>query len=443
METIRGRIILGLLCLYPLYAYISLQYLNYDPNHLAGLVIYGLLAELLVTKFRSDENLRIPKYIVLLALFTFYLFAVKIFVSDLVAETGLLKYLYRDNFLRAVAALLIIENTRFERPAIDFSLKFLFWTLMVAAGVSLIQVNNPLFFRYGNWISGNYGSFEAYQKYLETLGPYFIDDVTPIREGYRYSIYSWVSGVSVGMDALAIFSILLAMKSMHFVKRYILILAAGLVSILSSSRWIMLNFIAIFSQRVIGKKYPITYTLKLLFTLVGFISILAISASVMGIDMNKFLQERLLSDSAGTRFYAFEVFGKVFPDHPFFGTGGVDTQKMLALITGKTSQIHVGWLKLFYYYGLVGGLLYIVFIISLLRHLYQLAVTSRYWGSFFAFLAFVIANFTLVELNIFYHGLLLAIIYSRYLSNQEETTTIYDSYYPDNGIYGKDIALSK
>ena len=103
----------------------------------------------------------------------------------------------------------------------------------------------------------------------------------------------------------------------------------------------------------------------------------------------------------------------------------------------------MGWLKLFYYYGIVGGLLYIAFIISLLRHLYKLASVSRYWGSFFAFLAFAIANFTLVELNVFYHGLLLAVIYSRYLSNQEEITMIHDPHYQNDGINYKNIALSK
>ncbi|MCB0668273.1 MAG: O-antigen ligase family protein [Saprospiraceae bacterium] len=420
MDTIRGRIILGLLSTFPIFAYVSVQYLHADANHLSGLIIYALLFELIFTKFRLDENLRIPKYLTLLAFFTLYLFIVKIFVSDIVANEGLFKYLYHDNFLRATAALLIIENTRFDKQAINYSLKFLFWVLIAAAIVSVIQINDPLFFRNGGWLDSGFGSFEAYEQYLKSLGPYYYDDVTPIHEGYRYSIYSWVSGVSVGMDALAIFSILLAMKSLPRIKRYLLILASGLVSILSSSRWIMLNFIAIFSQRFIGRKSSFIYAFKLVAALVTFGLLITISASVLGIDLNKFFQERLLSDSANTRFYAFEVFGKVFPDNPIFGTGGADTEKMLALIQGKTSQIHVGWLKLLYYYGLVGGIMYVIFLISLLQHLYRRAVESSYWGSFFALLAFTIANFTLVELSIFYHGLLLAVLYSRYLSNVEE-----------------------
>lgn len=426
MDSIRGRIILGLLCVFPLFAYTGVHYLQADPNHLAGLIIYALLFELLITKYRNDENLRIPGYLTILGLFTLYLFVVKIFVSDIVSEAGLIKYFYHDNFLRATAALLIIENTRFDRWSINISLKFLFWVLVGAAVVSIIQVDDPLFFRNGDWLTGGYRSFEAYQEHLNNLGPFQQDDLTPIQEGYRYSIYSWISGVSVGMDALAIFSILLGLQSLPFLKRYILILAGGLVSFLSSSRWIMLNFVAIFSQRIIGKKSPITYTFKLILALIGFGAIIMFSASALGVDLNKFLEERLLSDSANTRFYAFEVFAEVFPHHPIFGTGGADTQEMLDLIRGKTSQIHVGWLKLFYYYGLVGGIIYIIFLYSLLKHLHYLARESRYWGSFFAFLAFTLANFTLVELNVFYHGLLLAVLYSRYLSNVEALSSVSD-----------------
>ena len=442
MDTIRGRIILGLLCFYPLYAYITIQHLHNDPNYLSGIIIYALLGELLLSKFRTDETLRLPAYLVLLGAFTIYLFGVKIFVSDLVAKEGLIKYWYRDSFLRATAILLIIENTKFDQRAINISLKVLFWILICAAGVSIVQIDNPLFFRNGGWLTGGFSTFKEYENYLGTLGPYFKDDITPVLEGYRYSIYSWISGVSVGMDALAIFSILFAIKTLPKIKQYILIISSGLISILSSSRWIMLNFIAIFSQKVIGKKQPFIYGMKMVAILIVFGALIALSASFMGIDLQHFFKDRLMNDSANTRFYAFEVFGKVFPHHPIFGTGGADTQEMLDLIRGKTSQIHVGWLKLFYYYGLMGGILYILFLFMLLKHLYRRAVISNYWGSFFAFVAFTLANFTLVELNVFYHGLMLAVLYSRYLSNQEENISAESR--PHTPIYREEeLAFSR
>jgi hypothetical protein len=424
MDTLRGRMLLILFCLYPIYGYIAVQFFEVDPNYLAGIIIYLAGAELLITKFRNNENLRIPPYLIWLGLFTLYLLFSKILISNLVIETGLLKYLYRDHFLRALVALLIIENTKFDKKAIDLSLKFLFWVIVIAAGVSVIQIDNPLFFRNAEWLK-NFGSAEQYEKYLENLGTYQRSDLDPVKEGYRYSIYSWINDISIGIDAMAIFSILLGIKALPGFKRGILIISAGLISFLSSSRWIMLNFLAIFSQRIIGQKQPFLYAFRLGISLVMILVLLVMAASVLGIDMNQFIQNRLLDESAGTRIYAFEVFGKVFPEHPIFGTGGADTPRMLMLIQGKTSQIHVGWLKMLYYYGIVGGLIYITFIFSMLRHLYKLAIHSRYWGSFFALLAVVLANFTLVELSIFYHGILLAMIFARYLQNQPEISSYH------------------
>lgn len=425
MDTLRGRMLLLLFCLYPIYGYISVQFLAVDPNYLAGIIIYLAGTELLITKFRNNENLRLPPYLIWLGIFTLYLLFSKIFISDLVQETGLMKYLYRDHFLRVLVALLIIENTKFDRKALDWSLKFLFWVIVVAAGVSVIQINDPLFFRNGEWLK-NFGSTGQYEKYLENIGSTERSGLDSIKEGYRYSIYSWINDISIGIDALAIFSILLGLKALSGFKRGILIISAGLISFLSSSRWIMLNFLAIFSQRIIGQKQPFLYALRVGVSLVTILIILVLAAGFFGMDINQFVQNRLLDkESAGTRIYAFEVFGKVFPERPIFGTGGADTPRMLMLIQGKTSQIHVGWLKMLYYYGIVGGLIYVTFIFSMLRHLYKLAIHSRYWGSFFALLAVVLANFTLVELSIFYHGILLAMIFARYLQNQPEISSYH------------------
>jgi hypothetical protein len=293
--------------------------------------------------------------------------------------------------------------------------------MLIASVVSIIQIGQPLFFRNGDWLYG-YGSIEKYEEYVSQLGPGYDLAVTHVKEGYRFSIYSWTTEISVGLDALAIFSILWGIKSLSRIKKVLLLISAGFISILSSSRWIILNFFVVFSQRIFRSSKPLAFGLVLIPAMVATVFVVIWGAQYFGFDYNQFLQERLLSKSAGTRFYAFEVFGRVYPHHPIFGTGGEDTGEMLRLIQGKTSQIHVGWLKLLYYYGLIGGLIYLAFIISILKHLYSLARESRYWGSFFAILAFVIANFTLVELSIYYHGLLLAILFSRQLSNQPDSS---------------------
>ncbi len=134
-----------------------------------------------------------------------------------------------------------------------------------------------------------------------------------------------------------------------------------------------------------------------------------------------------MSNSAETRILAFEVFSKVYPENPVIGTGGVNTTKMIQIIGGRSSQIHVGYLSLFYYFGLIGGLLYLAFMGSLLMRLWKRAKKSRYWGGFFALLAFAIANLTLVKLDLFFHGLLLALIFSNHFYNEGRKNDAYSS----------------
>ncbi|MEL6922655.1 MAG: hypothetical protein AAFO94_01320, partial [Bacteroidota bacterium] len=52
----------------------------------------------------------------------------------------------------------------------------------------------------------------------------------------------------------------------------------------------------------------------------------------------------------------------------------------------------------------------------------------NYWGPYFAFVAFFLANCTLVELDIFYHGLLLAILFSNATFKKAEITVPAQQY---------------
>ena len=422
MDKIRGRIILTLLCMYPFYCFLAVKQFGIDPNYFSGILVYLLGVEILITRYSQNKNIVLPKYLIAFGAFFLYTFLSSLFISDLIYDLGLSKYLYRDHYLRAIVILFVIENTSFDKKAIKWSLQFLFGVIVIAALVSLRQVYDPLFFQnigLGNPASN---SLERYQQYLESLGGTYADHLTPITEGYRYSIYSWISGISVGLDSLSIFSILLGLHHLGKIKSLILVCSSGFISFLSSSRWIMLNFITISSQRLIGKSNPVLYALKMFFGLAIVMLLVIQGASYLGLDFDKMVQERLLSKSAKTRIYAFEVFAKVYPENPIFGTGGVDTERMAMLIQGKTSQIHVGWLKLLYYHGLIGALFYLSFVLSLLLHLYRLAKINNYWGSFFALLAFLVANCTLVEFSIYYHGILLAILFAPYLTNREDKT---------------------
>ncbi len=418
MDAARSFLLLSLLCLYPAYSYVVRSYVGIDPDYLSGVVIMLFGLHQLVLNYRSDRKLVFPQYLKILSLFALYALATSIFISRQVAETGLVKYLYSDPFVRMLVAMWVIENTHFFERHIRWSLHLLFGMIVVAAVVSIKQIADPLFFTQLD-VPGEFSSIEAYLAFLrEHEGISASVDVTHLVGGYRFSIYSWITGISVGIDALAVFSLLFALHNLSAVKRFLLTVCAGLISFLSSARWIMVNFLLICSQHLLGQRNVVWKTLQL----AGMLSIALLAAyltgTALGIDFGAFVRDRLLSDSANTRLLALEVFQKVFRHQPIFGTGAVDTDAMLLLIQGKSSQIHVGWLKLFYYYGLVGGLLYLAFMATLLHCLYHRARVANYWGSFFAVLSFAIANLTLVEFSLYYHGIFLALVMSRYLSNR-------------------------
>lgn len=417
MEAFRSKAILAFLCLYPIFSYVVVDRLDMDPNYAAGLFIYFLFVEVLFSKYIHHGSIKIPAYLIALGTFAVYVFASKIFITDEVLDTGIIRYLYRDPFLRSFCALFVLTNTSFDEKSLRYTIHFLFITLVVAALVSLRQVYDPLFFHNGI-LAGNFSSLDQYQTFMESLGPDPNYDITPLQEGYRYSIYSWISGISIGLDSMAIFSILMGIRYQSRIRQALIFISGGLVSFLSSSRWIMLNFFLILSQRLIGKPNPLFFSFKLLIgTILGFFIMVQV-ASYFGMDVRQFVQNRLLDDSAGTRIYAFKVFGEVFYQQPIFGTGGENTEKMLMLIQGKTSQIHVGWLKILYFHGIVGAALFLSFVALLLHHLYVFAKVNRYWGGFFAVLAYALANWTLVEFSFFYHGLLLAVIFGRHYKNE-------------------------
>jgi hypothetical protein len=293
------------------------------------------------------------------------------------------------------------------------AIKILGVVLIISAIVSVIQIFKPLFFvKDPSIIEGL--SYDRIAEYYNNNPKEESSSMSRLQDGYRSSIYSHIGGLSVGMDAMAIFSLLIALKSKNWIKTAAWVVAAALVSFLSSSRWIMLNFFIIASQNIWTTNNKILNAFKYLVYGLTLFIILVSLLEFSGFDIQRFTEERLGSNSAYTRILAIEVFSNVFYDNPIVGTGGVDTEKMRQLLAGRSSQIHVGYLKLFYFYGLIGGLLYLAFLFALLKRIWHMARVSNYWGGFFAILAFAIANLTLVELSLFYHGLLLALIFSKH-----------------------------
>ena len=383
-----------------------------NPDTLFGYLCFLLLGEIILTKFLTNGKIRIPLYTLLFGCFFFYAFILDVFVSGNFFRRSPLHYFYTSDYLRFFIACILIENTKFPRKYIDYAITALIIVLGLAACVSIIQIKDPVFFAKKTFGMSGDLSLERMQIYFDQSTEKKSLELRHMLGGYRFSVYSWIHELSVGIDSIAVLSILLGLRTLEKWKRLIVYASGALVSFLASSRWIMLNFFVVASQDFWFKKNKLFFAIKYGVAGIALILVLAYAATLAGMDIQGFVEKRLMNDSALTRIYAFEVFGKVFSENPILGTGGKDTPEMLRLIKGKTSQIHVGYLKLFYYYGMVGGLLYLTFLWAFLHNLWRRAKKTGFWGSFFAILAIAVANLTLYETDLFYHGPMLAILFA-------------------------------
>lgn len=160
--------------------------------------------------------------------------------------------------------------------------------------------------------------------------------------------------------------------------------------------------------------------------LVGYVSL-----DSAGVEIDKIIENRVLEKnkggltkgSASTRLLAFEAFDRFFWENPIFGVGNIkygmggtgrQDYKLERFLAGKSSQIHVGYLSLFYMYGLLGALMFITFLVLFLSKLYRDAKFTGRWASFLGLLGFGLANFTLVEFSVFELGIIITLTANKY-----------------------------
>jgi len=143
---------------------------------------------------------------------------------------------------------------------------------------------------------------------------------------------------------------------------------------------------------------------------------------LIGIDVNNLLAQRILETnkggfiggSASTRILAFEVFFKLFPNDPIFGVGSQITSDLLKELAGRSSQLHVGYLSLLYYFGIIGGVLYLGFIYYFTKSLYRNAKIHGYYSPFYSWIGFLLANLTLNYIIPFECGILIVLLLDKY-----------------------------
>jgi len=375
---------------------------------LAGFIVVVSFLLFLVIRDKN-KPIRVPGYIIFFALFTLY-----VLISDYIflGKDFEFDHIYKNRMLGTIFLFILIENLYVSRKFFTFLLKLSKYTVIFSVVVIVVQQAVDYEFLvmegyYEHWGTGNMNS--------ERLP----------------SIFSWVHTLSIGFGFICFFAITLEWLIKR--KKNILIwLLLGIVYVLlTKGRWVMLNFalvplILFYFNKQLKRKF---------FKYVVFLFLIVLTApilmSTINIDVNKIISERIFESdktnfeqkSASTRILAFVIFADLFPENPVFGVGdtkygmggiGVHDEKLELALEGRSSQLHVGYLSLFYYYGLVGGFLFLIFLYLLLKRLFMSAKKTGFWAPFIGFLGFAVANLTLIFFDLFEMGLVMSLVANQY-----------------------------
>ncbi len=314
-------------------------------------------------------------------------------------------------------ALIIIENVDLEKKQYRYLIKISFWIILLAFIVQLLQqAISP--------------SFLA-KTHVDT-------DLNSGIEGVRLeSIYTWGERITYfGLSFFPILAVLVDLELKKSSKNAYLLLFYGFVcALLNKSRFILLNFFMVLVLIPLNVKINIKTVMRLTLIVSLIIGGFLIAAPIIGFDTEKFVNERLLeknrsfqSSGAGTRLLAVKIFDKLFYKNKVWGKGNLhgirvkgqnesrDVELVRAL-HGRSSQIHVGYLSLFYYYGYIGGGIYMLFLILLTLSLYRDARKTKIYGALLGWSMFLMSNLTIVFFDIFNMGILLVLIFNKELIN--------------------------
>jgi len=410
----------------PVIAYFVLTYLGFGIKSFIGIIIYPVL----ILYFLETKKIIVPNYAKYLFLFLVYMVLQGMALGNYTLTP---KIFYSQGILSFIAYAIVFVN--YKPLKINFKNIFIIFKITIVLSFLVIiyqDMINPLFFVNLTETFENLVSTELY--YNRRL----------------VSIFSWLGTMEIGMTFIPIVALTVDYEISKGSKHYWIWPVMGvLVVFLTRSRWIMFNMVFILliilaKRRQINIKKLLRYVILIAIILVSAYLLVSIAkVNVKDIIFNRILQQQyggILEGSGGSRILAFEIFFQEFPKSPIFGHGAVIDQDLENLLAGRSSQIHVGYLSLFYYYGIIGGGLYILFLYHILKDFYRSARITNMWGPFFGFMSFVIANLSLNYMRPWAIGLLLCLVFKQYFDFTTTVKRIQKFNYAQNHIkYSCDI----
>jgi hypothetical protein len=407
----------------PFFAFISTTVLDRNFLYLLAGVIYVVTIVKLLEIVSGSGKIIISKYVKYYGLFVLY----TVLSDIIIVGKGIdFKYFYSNDYIASLALLFIVENIEITSGFKQTCQRIFLFIVVISLVVIIVQdLINPYFFAnpefYSLWVG-------ATKEQLQLP-----------------SIFSWVHSVTINITFLAFMSILLG--EYIFLRKKGLIFNlyfwGGIFAFLSRGRTIMANYILLFMMNFmkggLGEKFKKMLVGALIFLIVSLLSIgilQALNVPVYGIVMDRILEEDTGGFGTGpseSRIFSVVVFAQLFPDHPILGKGEFHTFgevsgdfELQTILSGISSQIHIGYLSLLYYYGIVGGILYFLFIYYLMKDFYSVAKKSSRWGPFFVIVGFLFINFALVYLSLYDIGLIMAFVFHNYykkeIENSEDNT---------------------
>lgn len=401
-----------ILAIYPFFAFLFRQIIDVRPNFVFSIIYFSFFLYIILTK----KNVRLPKYLLFYLFFVVYTIVGDVnngkidnqeFVTMSFGLPLFITYFMKNNVIATFFIFFIVENSFFPKSFIKNIIKIIFVVVVVAVIVIIIQAYSPKFF----------------------LSPREFDIAIDRGEQRKFSIFSWINTSEAGYTFPAFLSILLSLSIIYANKIKVkwLYFFGIIYSVLSGARFVILSVLIVFSQTISYRKKFMPNLIK---AIGGLVFLFAISYFVLkfsGINIDRMISHRIIQsdvvefekNSAYTRIYAFTLFSEFFPERPIFGTGGVMEDDLIETKGSTTSQIHVGWLSLLYYYGIVGGTFHIIFTYLIMKKLYRVAKTTNYWGSFFVFITYFISVMgTGVSFEINFMGYIFALVLNKYFEQQ-------------------------
>ncbi|WP_430814652.1 O-antigen ligase family protein [Carboxylicivirga sp. RSCT41] len=379
-------------------------FLDYETIDIGFNRLYGgsliLLSLLLLIKKGVNKSHFDTLLLGAFFVYIFYLVTDLVHTQGTVIRKGYVYDFFVNTSLHMFFLIYLVDNYKMPDSLFKYLILIFKGTVILAFLVSLIQFFDKPFFFTPDEISAH----------ARRMGSYYSS--FRIR---RVSIFGYLGMHDISISFLPVFGILMSYYSM--VKKrvpYLYLIMAFFVVFVNNSRYAQLGFLITLLPVFMLAKNKWRTALIIGVSVPAALLLLAIGLNLIGFDVEGYVEQRLLADSASTRLLAFEIFQKFFGRNPWFGTGVHLTNEVIVALAGRSSQIHVGYLAHLYSYGIIGSFFVFGFWLSIFFRFRRTAIRTAYWGSLVGILVFLWANVTLVTYQIFTYGIMMSFLFDRY-----------------------------